>query len=133
MTATELLRDLIESQAMDEELWFNAETAPEQYLQVALRRLHGAVESFLSQPEPQAPWNEYGQKLQQAAGFGPGRRMSAPQAMSAEEVREACKQAIRKIEPRYKETWHPRFAVAAGIQQAFDSINSLNLSRKEKV
>ena len=54
MTATEVLRKLIESQARDEGLWFKAETAPEGYLQVALRRLHGAVESFFSQPEPQA-------------------------------------------------------------------------------
>lgn len=36
--------ELVEEQAEDEGLWFVARTAPEDYLQQALRRLHKAVE-----------------------------------------------------------------------------------------
>lgn len=35
---------LVNEQAEDEGLWFFARTAPEAYLQAALRRLHAAVE-----------------------------------------------------------------------------------------
>ena len=35
---------VVEEQAEDEGLWFFAKTAPESYLQAALRRLHAAVE-----------------------------------------------------------------------------------------
>ena len=35
---------LIAEQIEDEGLWFNAETAPEAYLQKALRRLHATIE-----------------------------------------------------------------------------------------
>lgn len=35
---------LIEDQAEDNALWFKAQTAPEAYLQQALRKLHGTVE-----------------------------------------------------------------------------------------
>jgi len=35
---------LVEAQAEDEGLWFVAETAPEAYLQAALRRLHHLIE-----------------------------------------------------------------------------------------
>ena len=35
---------LVNAQAEDAGLWFNAQTAPEAYLQQALRRLHAAVE-----------------------------------------------------------------------------------------
>ena len=38
---------------------------------------------------------------------------------------ERCKNAIRALKPRYKDSWHPSFAVAEGIQQAFDAINAL--------
>jgi hypothetical protein len=38
---------LVEEQAMDEGLWFIAETAPEAYLQKELRRLHKAIEDNL--------------------------------------------------------------------------------------
>jgi hypothetical protein len=38
------LRDLVSQQAEDEGLWFIAETAPEAYLQEALRKLHRAIE-----------------------------------------------------------------------------------------
>jgi hypothetical protein len=41
------LRDLVEKQAEDEGLWFEAETAPEAYLQQELRRLHAAVEATI--------------------------------------------------------------------------------------
>jgi hypothetical protein len=37
-------RVVVAEQAEDEGLWFAAETAPERYLQQALRRLHAAVE-----------------------------------------------------------------------------------------
>lgn len=37
-------RALANAQAEDEGLWFEAETAPEAYLQAALRRMHAAVE-----------------------------------------------------------------------------------------
>lgn len=37
--------DLVNAQAEDDGLWFNAKTAPEAYLQQELRRLHAACES----------------------------------------------------------------------------------------
>lgn len=43
-TKQEELVALVNEQAMDESLWFIAETVPEEYLQKALRRLHEAVE-----------------------------------------------------------------------------------------
>ncbi len=36
---------LVERQAEDEGLWFDAETAPEAYLQVHLRELHRVIEA----------------------------------------------------------------------------------------
>jgi len=39
------LQQLVDEQAEDEGLWFNAETAPEAYLQRALRRLHAKIEN----------------------------------------------------------------------------------------
>lgn len=45
--AVERLRDVrrvVGEQAKDEALWFHAQTAPEAYLQAALRRLHAAIE-----------------------------------------------------------------------------------------
>lgn len=39
--------DLVSQQAEDEGLWFIAETAPEAYLQDALRRLHETIENEL--------------------------------------------------------------------------------------
>ena len=36
---------LVDEQAEDEGLWFQAETMPEAYLQQELRRLHAAIES----------------------------------------------------------------------------------------
>ena len=38
-------RDIVETQALDEGLWFKAKTAPEAYLQQELRRLHAAIEA----------------------------------------------------------------------------------------
>lgn len=38
------LQQLVEQQANDEGLWFNAQHAPEAYLQQELRRLHAAIE-----------------------------------------------------------------------------------------
>lgn len=40
--------DLVNEQAIDDGLWFFARTAPEAYLQEALRRLHAAVESHFT-------------------------------------------------------------------------------------
>jgi len=39
------LRLMVAAQAGDSGLWFNAETAPEAYLQQELRKLHAAIES----------------------------------------------------------------------------------------
>lgn len=39
------IRALVDEQAEDGMLWFNAETAPEAYLQAALRKLHELIES----------------------------------------------------------------------------------------
>lgn len=38
------LREIVNAQAEDGGLWFHAETAPEAYLQCALRRLHAEIE-----------------------------------------------------------------------------------------
>ena len=38
------IRDVVEAQAEDESLWFEAQTAPEGYLQQELRRLHKVIE-----------------------------------------------------------------------------------------
>lgn len=43
----EIIRRIVDEQAEDEGLWFQAQTAPEAYLQRALRRLHAAVEGDL--------------------------------------------------------------------------------------
>lgn len=40
----ERIMEVVAEQAKDEGLWFVAETAPEGYLQHALRRLHAALE-----------------------------------------------------------------------------------------
>ena len=47
MTEAELKR-IVDEQVEDEGLWFNAETGPEEYLQRELRRLHAAVELYLT-------------------------------------------------------------------------------------
>ncbi len=44
----EAAKSVAAEQAEDEGLWFVAETAPEAYLQQALRRLHAAVEGEAS-------------------------------------------------------------------------------------
>lgn len=38
------IKDLVDEQAEDEGVWFNAETAPEAYLQCKLRELHKLIE-----------------------------------------------------------------------------------------
>ncbi len=43
-------RRIVDEQAKDEGLWFNARTAPEAYLQQELRRLHAAVEAEAAAP-----------------------------------------------------------------------------------
>ncbi len=45
MSDTSEIKAIVNEQAEDEGLWFIAETAPEAYLQAALRRLHKAVET----------------------------------------------------------------------------------------
>ena len=42
---------LVNAQAEDEGLWFAAQTAPEAYLQEALRKLHAAVEHDAKEPK----------------------------------------------------------------------------------
>lgn len=44
-TLRDALQELVDRQAEDNGLWFQAETAPEAYLQAALRELHAAVEA----------------------------------------------------------------------------------------
>ncbi len=39
------LYKIVNNQAEDEGLWFIAQTAPEDYLQIALRKLHAAIEA----------------------------------------------------------------------------------------
>ena len=46
LAALLVIRALVKAQAEDEGLWFIAETAPEAYLQSALRRLHAACEDI---------------------------------------------------------------------------------------
>jgi hypothetical protein len=43
--ASQAVRRMVDEQAEDEGLWFIAKTAPEAYLQAALRKLHTAVDS----------------------------------------------------------------------------------------
>ncbi len=43
MTLYDKLIEVVEEQAKDDGLWFEATTAPEAYLQQELRRLHKAV------------------------------------------------------------------------------------------
>jgi hypothetical protein len=58
------LRALVNSQAEDAGLWFEARTAPEAYLQQELRRLHAAIEELRlasprasAAPEPEQRFN----------------------------------------------------------------------------
>ena len=48
LSGAELVLAVVEEQANDEGLWFDAETAPEVYLQWALRRLHEVIENELT-------------------------------------------------------------------------------------
>ena len=43
----ELIKEFVAKQAEDEGLWFEAETAPEAYLQQELRALHTLIENEL--------------------------------------------------------------------------------------
>jgi hypothetical protein len=49
--AAKAARTLINEQAEDEGLWFQAQSAPEAYLQQELRRLHDAVEAIWPEEE----------------------------------------------------------------------------------
>ena len=42
---TDAVKKLVDKQALDEGLWFDAQTAPEAYLQSELRKLHTVIES----------------------------------------------------------------------------------------
>jgi len=44
MTKMEALRQLVNRQAEDDGLWFNARTAAESYIQQELRKLHALIE-----------------------------------------------------------------------------------------
>lgn len=52
LPAAGVARRVVDEQARDWGLWFDARTAPEAYLQQELRRLHGAVESGVYVPAP---------------------------------------------------------------------------------
>ena len=41
------IQELIDKQAKDEGLWFQAKTAPEAYLQQELRKLHALIEDLI--------------------------------------------------------------------------------------
>ena len=43
--ALEFIQSVVDEQAEDEGLWFDAKTAPEGYLQSELRRLHKVIEA----------------------------------------------------------------------------------------
>lgn len=43
------IKDLVNEQAKDEGIWFNAETASEAYLQQELRELHKLIEEELNE------------------------------------------------------------------------------------
>ena len=45
LTDRDALQELVDRQANDEGLWFAAQTAPEEYLQAALRTLHARIEN----------------------------------------------------------------------------------------
>jgi len=51
MTALTEIRKLVDQQAEDDGLWFEAETAPEAYLQERLRLLHALIESLTENTE----------------------------------------------------------------------------------
>jgi len=51
MTPLEEIRKLVNTQAEDEGLWFDAETAPEAYLQHHIRILHALIEHYTDDPE----------------------------------------------------------------------------------
>jgi len=44
METIEKIKQIVFEQAEDEGLWFDAQTAPEAYLQAELRRLHAVIE-----------------------------------------------------------------------------------------
>ncbi len=46
MTKLEAAKALVDEQAEDDGLWFDAQTMPEAYLQQELRRLHSAIEDI---------------------------------------------------------------------------------------
>lgn len=50
MSTMDDVRRLVNQQAEDEGLWFDAETAAEGYLQQELRRLHAAIEEATDGP-----------------------------------------------------------------------------------
>jgi hypothetical protein len=45
LTEKVAVKAVVDAQAEDDGLWFEAQTAPEAYLQAALRRLHAAIET----------------------------------------------------------------------------------------
>jgi hypothetical protein len=51
---------LVNVQALDEGLWFRAETVAEAYLQRELRRLHAAVEGLLEERRHMIDFDEAG-------------------------------------------------------------------------
>ena len=42
------IKKMVDKQAEDEGLWFEAQTAPEAYLQNALRKLHALIEKNMN-------------------------------------------------------------------------------------
>jgi len=50
------LKRIVAEQAEDDGLWFIARTAPEAYLQQALRRLHAAIEGDVAMEALTVPW-----------------------------------------------------------------------------
>ena len=57
MTDSNPVQELVNQQADDAGLWFEAQTAPEAYLQKALRQLHAAIEGtdYLGYPLKASP------------------------------------------------------------------------------
>jgi len=55
LPVSQQLLNLVEAQAQDGGLWFEAKTAPEAYLQQELRKLHAAIEARAIQAMPELP------------------------------------------------------------------------------
>jgi hypothetical protein len=99
------LQQLVDEQAEDEGLWLLSPTASEKYLQIALRRLHAAIEGA-----PRAPRMEQ-QRYENAQCITCGRDLDAP-ATQAEA--EAARAPREPLEPQLRAAWEAGFKLCLG-------------------